>query len=202
MIRRTLIPLLTLAATLIAAGAASAAVRAGAAAVPAPQQTVTAVLIRTTPQTPRSGTIVSASNLGERVFLNSGFGVALAAGQQSQSAAVTTDGGHTWRITSPALHVDAAQAPLVVSSVGVASRQTFYAYGGGQVVDTTSDGGKQWYRAVLGDLVLAVVPGAQGQLIALTQVSDIGSSNASVTEPYVSHDGGRIWRYDTNLDGS
>jgi hypothetical protein len=49
---------------------------------------------------------------------------------------------------------------------------------------------------------MAVVPGVRGQLIALTQVGEIGATNASVTEQYVSRDGGRAWHYDTNIGGS
>lgn len=183
-------------------GAASGATRAHAASAPVPPQVVNGTLITPQPGTPAIGTTVPAKDLGERLFLNASFGVALAAGEQSQAPAVTTNGGKTWKLNGPALHVDAAQAPLVVSFIGAMSKRVIFAYGGGQTVDATPDGGKHWYRAILGDLVAAVVPGFDGQLIAFVQSAEGQPGNTAVTWQYVSKNGGRTWRYDANLGGS
>ena len=113
--------------------------------------------------------------------------------------------GHSWRIDGPPLHVNAAQAPLVVGQVGAANQQTFFAWGGpggGPSVDVTSDGGKHWYRALLGDLVMAVVsiPHSTGQLVAFAQVLPNGSKTAT-TWMFVSKDHGREWHYSSSLGG-
>jgi photosystem II stability/assembly factor-like uncharacterized protein len=126
--------------------------------------------------------------------VNAGDGFGLAAGTTAQYPAATTDGGKTWRTDGPALHVDAAQAPLVVLDAGAAGTHTFYAYGGGQVVDATNDGGKHWWRAVLGDEVSAVVPGFDHQLFAFVQNAVGSSSTRTQTVVYVSTDGGHHWR--------
>jgi hypothetical protein len=182
-------------------GSAAASDRGRAAASPSPPRVVRGLLITPTNGTPAIGSPVSKKALGIRTFVGNKVGVALAAATQSQSAAITTNGGKKWRIVSPALHLDAAQAPLVVTFIGAANKHTFYAYGGGQVVDATGDGGKHWYRANLGALAVAVVPGFNGQLIAFSQDEPNGSTTV-VTSQYVSNDGGQTWTYDTHLGGN
>jgi hypothetical protein len=171
-----------------------------AAATPAPPATVTGGLIRSQPRTVKVGTRVPPTGIGQRVFVNGKDGFALGGVGQAQYPAATTDGGATWKTTGPALHLNAAQAPLAVTTVGVASRRTYFYYGAGTVVDSTSDGGKHWYRAFLGDFVLAVVPGANGQLVAIAQKAT-GAGNRAVTWVYMSRNGGKLWRYDPNLGG-
>lgn len=174
--------------------ASAAAVR-----VPSPPATVAGTLITRTPGTLKSGTIVKSADLGLRVFPNAKHGFALADIGQAQYGAVTINGGKTWRVAGPALHIDAAQAPLVVEEVGAANQQTFFAWGGGQVVDVTSDAGTHWYRAILGDVVMAVVSGpAKGQLVAFAQAAGDSGSTA-VTWMYVSKAGGRQWHYSDSL---
>ncbi len=166
-----------------------------------PPASVTATPIARTPNTRRPGTLVRQSQLGHRVFVDAQHGFALASLTQAQYPAATQDGGRTWRIDGPALHVNAAQAPLVVLDVGAASKRTFFAFGGpggGQAVDVTSDGGKHWWRAILGEVVLAVVAAEDGKLFAVAQGAS-GSSGAAVNWVYVSSDGGRHWRYDNRL---
>jgi hypothetical protein len=187
------------------AGLSSVATKAFS-AVTGPPQAAAPVIIATpivrTRGSARPGTIVRQRRLSRRVFADARHGFALASLPQAQYPAATTDGGKVWRIDGPALHVNAAQAPLVVLQVGVASRRTYFAWGGpggGQVVDATSDGGRHWWRAILGEAVLAVVAGADGRLVAVTQVA--GAAGAS-TLVYVSKDGGRHWRYDAQLGAS
>jgi hypothetical protein len=182
-------------------GSSSAASRsAGAAAAPTPPAIVTAHKITRQPGTVAVGTAVGAGHLGQRVFVNGNDGFALASRAEGQYPAASTDGGASWKTSGPALHVNAAQAPLSVTQVGAAGQRTYYYFGGGQVVDTTSDGGKHWWRAFLGDDVLAVVPGP-GRLIAVAQVSLSNSTNKAATWIYVSKDGGKTWHYDSNLGG-
>jgi hypothetical protein len=187
-------------AALVAAGAAAAG--PSLAATPAPQKTVTATAITRRTGTLKPGTAVTSKQLGIRTFLNGSYGVALAAGSQAQYPAVTTNGGRTWHTNGPALHVDAAQAPLTVLYEGVASRETSFAYGGGQVVDVTSNGGKTWRGALFDGLVMAVVPTFNGHLVAFIDGSNPGSGASGPTWQYVTKDGGHSWHYTTTIGGS
>ena len=178
------------------------AVSSGASpSTPSPPASVPATSITRTPNTRRPGTLVRQSQLGHRVFVDARDGFALASLAGAQYPAATHDGGTRWRIDGPALHVNAAQAPLVVFDMGAASRRTFFAFGGpggGQAVDVTNDGGKHWWRAILGEAVLAVVAAEGGKLFAVAQGAS-GAGGAAVNWVYVSSDGGRHWRYDTRL---
>jgi hypothetical protein len=183
------------------AGASAASTRLAVAAA-TPQKTVTALRITRPRGTLAPGTKVSSADLGQRVFTDATHGFALASVGQAQYPAATTDGGKTWKTDGPALHINAAQAPLSVLDIGVANLKTVFAYGSGQVIDTTDDGGKNWYRALFGGLVMAVVRGSQGHLVAFIDGSTSGSSSSGVTWQYVSMNGGRTWRFDTTIGGS
>jgi hypothetical protein len=161
----------------------------------APRGTVTASPIARVRGTPRPGTRVRSADLGTRVFADARHGFALASIDDGQFPAATADGGRTWRVNGPVLHENAAQAPLSVNEVGIANRRTYFAFGGGQVVDVTSDGGRHWFRAILGDVVVAVAAPGDGRLIAFAQVA--GSGSRANTVVYVSRDGGRHWRRTT-----
>lgn len=186
---------------ILSAAAAAFVVGTSAAATPKPPKTVTASKITRQPGTLKPGSAVSSTSLGTRTFVNNDDGFALAATGQAQYPAATTDGGRSWRTIGPALHVDAAQAPLVVSLIGAPNAKTIYAYGGGEAVDVTSDGGKTWWRAFLGDDVSAVVPGSGHRLVAFTQALSGPSGVHAVTWQYVSRDGGRHWSYSTAIGG-
>jgi hypothetical protein len=182
--------------TTIAVGVSSAStVASSALAVP---QTVTATLITRHSQTLAPGARVSSTSLGQRVFPTARVGFALADVNGAQYPAATANGGLTWRTNGPALHLDAAQAPLVVLYPGAASTRTFFAFGGGQVVDATGDGGRHWWRAILGDAVVAVVPRVNGGLAAFAQRA-IGTGVNVETLVYVSSDGGHHWHYTTRF---
>jgi hypothetical protein len=174
------------------------AAHASSAAAPSPPRTVTARLIRHRPNTLRKGTRVRAADLfGVRAFPSASHGFALASVGQAQYPAATIDGGRTWRTDGPALHVNAAQAPLSVVDAGAANQHTFFAFGGGQVVDVTPDAGRHWWQAFLGDAVLAVVPFGN-RLIAVAQ-NATGNGAKAQTVVYVSRDGGRHWHLNDNL---
>jgi hypothetical protein len=182
-------------------GVSAASTRAAAAAA-APQKTVTATLITRRTGTLAPGAKVRSAQLGQRVFTDAKHGFALASVGQAQYPAATSNGGTTWKTDGPALHIDAAQAPLSVVDIGAASRNTVFAYGSGQVIDTTGDGGKHWYGALFDGLVMAVVRGSQGHLVAFVDGSTSGTSSSGVTWQYVSKNGGRSWRYDSTIGGS
>jgi hypothetical protein len=167
-----------------------------AAAVAKPPQTITAARIARRPGTLAPGTRVrSASVVGRRVFTDAKHGFALTSAGEADYAVATTDGGKTWKTDGPALHLHAAQAPLAVAFIGAVNRRTVFAWGGGQVIDATRDGGKNWYSALFADGgPVAVVPSLQGHLLAF-----VGSSSGAGTWQYVSKDGGRTWHYQTTV---
>jgi len=174
------------------AGALSASSNAAPTTIP---KTVTGKLITRPHGTLAPGTVVHSGALGQRVFTNASNGFALANVGGAQYPAATTDGGTVWKTDGPALHLDAAQAPLAVVSIGAANRRTIYAYGTGQVVDVTSDGGKHWYQALFQGESMAVVPGISGHLVAFLDGN-------GATWQYVSKNGGRSWTYDSAVGGS
>ena len=155
-----------------------------------PPKTVTATLVTRRTGTLATGSSVRASAVsGQRVFTDAKHGFALASVGSAQYAVATADAGKTWKTYGPALHLNAAQAPLSVSFIGAVSRKTVFAWGGGQVIDATSDGGKHWYSALFttGSPV-AVVRDIQGHITAF-----VGSPSGGSTSRYVSKDGGRTW---------
>lgn len=166
-----------------------------------PPATITASRIRRRPRTARRGTLVKPSQLGQRVYVNNKLGFALGSVGQAQYPAKTTDGGAIWRTFGPALHVDAAQAPLSVTQIGVANARTIYFYGSGQVVDATGDGGRHWWRAFTDELSAAVVPGFGRRLVWFTQTTVGSNSSKAVTWVYTSTNGGKVWHYTTALGG-
>jgi hypothetical protein len=175
----------------VAATALAAAVVGVSSASTPRARSVTARLVQARSGEVPTGTAVRQGALGTRAFANARVGFALAELRSGAYPAATSDGGRTWKTDGPALHLNAAQAPLSVRFAGVANAHRFYAFGGGQAVDVTSDGGRHWWQAILGDLVIALVPGHNGRLIAVTQAGAGGSKVNTVV--YVSRDGGRHW---------
>ncbi len=164
---------------------------------PSPARTVTARPIARVPGTLKPGSAVGARELGHRVFVDTLHGFALASVGQAQYPAATIDAGKAWRVSGPALHVDAAQGPLNVCEVGAVNRRIYFADGCGEVVDTTNDGGKHWWRASFGGGSLAVVDNG-GRLVAFIEGLSASGSTA-VTWVYVSSDGGERWHYEDRL---
>jgi len=173
-----------------------------AAAPPGPQQRFTARHMHPRPSAAPRGTAVnSADLLTARVFYNASVGFALANVSSAQYPSRSVDGGKTWRIDGPQVHIDAADAPEGVGYVGVAGPRTFVAYGS-SAVDVTTDGGRTWWETFLGELVVAVVPGPRHGLLAYVQQQvDPNTVRTAATWQYVSHDGGRHWFYSASLGG-
>jgi hypothetical protein len=177
-------------------GVSGASTRAAPAATKGPR-TVTAIRITRSPGTLAPGSPVRPADIaGNRVFTDAKRGFALASRTASADYAVaTTDGGKTWKTDGPALHLHAAQAPLAVAFIGAANPSTLFAWGGGQVIDTTSDGGKAWYSAFFTDgSPVAVVHDLEGHLVAYVE-----SFSGKNIWQYVSRDGGRTWHYQTTV---
>jgi hypothetical protein len=181
-------------------GGASAAPTRSASAAAGPQQKVTASLIKRPPGTLAPGTTVPASGIfGNRVFIDAHRGYALVQHGQAQYPAATTNGGTTWKTNGPALHLNAAQAPLVVAFIGAGGTKKIFAWGGGQVIDATPDGGAHWYRATFTGLPVAVLKNPKGHLVAFV---DGQTGASSVATQYVSKDGGKSWHLDNTVGGS
>jgi len=190
---RTVVSILFVSAVALGSGA-SVAAAAG------PQQTVTGTLISRPSHTLAPGSTVSASKIfGNRVFTDAKHGFALVDIGQAQYPAATADGGKTWKTDGPALHLNAAQAPLAVIYIGAAGQKTIFAWGTGQVIDTTSDGGKHWYRATFLGLPVAVAKNPQGHLVAFVDGETGGTASPL---QYVSKNGGKTWRIDNTVGGS
>jgi hypothetical protein len=197
--RRTGMAAAVVIGALLASGLVSVSGAArGAAAAAKPSKTVTGTLVTRRPGTLAPGTAVAPARVaGQRVFTDAKHGFALASVASADYAVASTDGGRTWKTDGPALHLHAAQAPLAVAFIGAVSRKTVFAWGGGQVIDATSDGGKHWYSALFGNGgPVAVVHDFAGHLRAF-----ISASSGSTTWQYVSKDGGRTWHYQAAVAG-
>ena len=182
-----------LAATIIGALACATVALAGSSSDP---KTVTGSPITVRPMTLKPGTSVPAKDVaGNRVFVDATHGFAFVAGVQAQYMGATSDGGKTWKTISPALHIDAAQAPLAVTAIGAVNTKTSYAYGS-QAADVTTNGGKTWLGALFQGLVEAVVPGLNGHLVAYVQ-----DGPGSPVSQYVTKNGGATWTLTTALAG-
>jgi hypothetical protein len=168
-------------------------------AAPKPPATITAYPMRRRSGTLQRGRVVRSRELGVRAFPNAQDGFALASISDVTYPAATTDGGKIWRIDGPAFHIPAANAPAVVTLSGAGSPDTYFAFpgpGGGQLVDVTADGGKDWYDASFPGLVMSVIY-TQRTLIAFAQVPVTNTTTKFWV--YASKDGGRKWTYSTRF---
>ncbi len=149
----------------------------------------------------RPGTRVSGKPLLGKVFADAKHGFALFGDRFGRTLPVATaNGGRVWRVVGPVLMAEVAQGALAVNRIGIAGPRTYFAYGDGSVVDVTTNGGKRWWRAVLGDLVPAVIA-TSGGLVAFAQEQTPRSDQTLHADVWVyrSTDGGRVWRADDLL---
>ena len=184
------------AAMTMAVADASGHTRAAANAMP---KTMTGQVIKARSGTLARGTALRSGTIfSTRVFRNDADGFALASQKQADYPVLSTNGGKTWTIAGPALHVDAANAPSAVASIGVDGAKTDYAYGSG-AIDVTGNGGVTWYQVFPEANVTAVVAGARG-LAAYVQALNAQGTVSGVYQ-YVSTDGGRHWTLSNEIDG-
>lgn len=185
----------------LSATAVAAMAVAGAASAAAPASSPPATVSGTALPSSDSGSayahrgrLVQGSQLGIRSFVNARDGFSLASVGGAQYPASTTDGGRTWRVDGPHFHVNAANAPDVVTRTGVAGRSTYFAYagpGGGQSVVVSRDAGRHWWRTYMPGVPLTVEPSAAGgrqpALVAIVE------TNPGEFVAYLTTDGGRHW---------
>jgi hypothetical protein len=163
-----------------------------------PPKVLKAHRLKARPRAKPVGSAVKPSSLGHRrVFSGSRDGFALANVASATYPARTTDGGQHWTINGPQFHIDAADAPEAVNSVGIVNAHTYFAFGS-EVADVTTNAGKSWWETGMSDGVAAVVAGPGGKLFAYVygQTSKNRPDKVVVWQ-YVSSDGGRIWKYTT-----
>jgi hypothetical protein len=185
--RRTVIAVITGVTVL----GSSFAFATAAASTPNPPKTVRATRITRQSGTLAPGTHVRSGDVvGQRTFTDGTRGFGLASVGGADYPVTTTDAGKTWKTDGPALHLHAAQAPLAVAFIGVVNRKRVFAWGGGgQVIDTTNDGGKSWYRTLFtSGFPIAVAHDTNGHLLAFVK-----SFTGASTVEYISKDGGRTW---------
>ena len=150
------------------------------------------------PLTP--GAVVPSTELANEVFPDAqhGFALAITDGGQQTYPANTIDGGQTWRIDGPLLHLAAAQAAVAVTQIGAGDDHTAFAWtgGAGNVIDATNDGGQHWWTAFIGDSVVSVAADALGTIWV------VASGSPTPSRPplpplwiYRSADGGAHWTY-------
>jgi hypothetical protein len=172
-----------------------------------PNRVVARRLLPSAPHGLASGTILPQEDLGIRVFADRRHGFALAirlAGGVQTYPVASSDGGQTWRVAGPILHVDAAQGAIAVATPGVQGPRFYYAWDDGynSIVDVTTDAGRRWWQTFLPGAVLSVTPetGPGKGLIALVEgpTTDPGGHGASLWD-YRTTDG-RHWRYMGSLN--
>jgi hypothetical protein len=187
------------AATVLTASAAGAVAEAPRSAPTGPPAVLTGARITRRPGTLGVGRRVPARDItSTRVFSDARHGLALAHEEQADYPVISSDGGSSWRTAGPALHVDAADGPDGVSTVGVAGRHVLFVWGT-SVIDASPDGGHNWYRVRPEGFVVAVTAGLYG---IAAQVQQTGSGQAvRTTVQYVSTDGGRSWHRSRQLGG-
>lgn len=146
----------------------------------------------------RPGSRVPLAQISALVFADTRHGFALFTSPAGATfPATTADAGQVWRIAGPVFHAPAAQGPQAVEETSAAGVGRYLAYGVGSVVDATTDGGKHWWQAALGDEVPAIATTAkQLTACALTQAQTARDPLRAVVWQYDSIDGGRTWRAD------
>jgi hypothetical protein len=113
---------------------------------------------------------------------------------QATYPALSTDGGHSWRIDGPLFWVAAAEGAAVTNDVGALGSRGAYFWGkGGNVVKVTLDDGLRWWATGFGDSVYKV-SASHGVLRTIALGNQV-SCNAFQAFQYVSTDSGRTWRF-------
>jgi photosystem II stability/assembly factor-like uncharacterized protein len=117
----------------------------------------------------------------------------------------TVDGGRTWFVDGPAFFLPVADGAAAVGDMSAGSATEAYAYGGpeaGSSIVITTDGGKQWWRAWLGQALVAVSQhGRDLWALAAGPTASSSVNSAPSMLLYDSGDGGRTWTYRSTLSG-
>ncbi len=120
------------------------------------------------------------------------FGLAVYPSSQTYPA-ISSDAGVTWRIDGPLLYMAAAEAPNITTAVGPIGSDGAYFWGqGGNVVKTTTDGGRHWWESRFYRPVYKVTE-SHGALDTVVLGNEVGKHSLQAFL-YVSTDSGRMWR--------
>lgn len=203
-----------IAASTAGCGSVTGALRATArpARVPRPPRVAHARHLR--PSAPgglRFGSRVPARDLaGARVFADGRHGFALTSvvALRGETYPVASgDGGRSWHVAGPILHIPAAQGAVAVTQAGIEGPHFYYTWAGGGngVVDVTIDGGRHWWQVFLPGAVLSVTADQLearlgGGLTATVAgpTPDPSGRGASVWTYHTTD--GRNWRYRSSFD--
>lgn len=154
----------------------------------------------------RPGTAVRRDFTGVRVFATSRVGFAITDLPRATGGTypvVTLNGGRTWRIDGPVLHVPAAQGPLAVSQAAVLGPKIYFAWCGAcnMVIDVTPDAGMHWWQTFMPGEVLAVVggPDPRAGLMAIIEGPTSASNGRGASVWVYSSTDGRRWTYEYSL---
>ncbi len=137
----------------------------------------------------KPGTVIHSPGFASnRVFFNARDGSALILTRAGvMYPGTTTTRGRSWKVAGPVFFTPTADGPDAVSTVTVIAPRTLAAFGAGNFVRVSTDGGRRWWQTELGDETAAVVAADRG-LVAFAQKT-IGNSFRAVTWVYRSTDG-------------
>jgi photosystem II stability/assembly factor-like uncharacterized protein len=149
------------------------------------------------------GTAVPLSEVSDIAFATSRVGYALGGPLGSTFPLKTVNGGRRWFIDGPAFFLPVADGAAAVGDMSAASASEAYAYGGpgaGSSIAITTDGGKQWWRAWLGQALVAVSQrGSDLWALAAGPTRSSSVNAVPLMLLYDSADGGRTWTYRSTL---
>ena len=153
------------------------------------------VIVSTLPKArdqPAFGTTVRVHG-GRRVYVSARDGFTLVDVRGGLVPARTTDAGKVWQVDGPSLYIPgAADSANTINNFDAQTPSLFYAYGGGNVVDITSDGGRVWRQAIFQGLQVGVLPVQHG-LLAYVEYFSTAHPHKSSIRRFLTTNGGRDW---------
>ena len=106
-----------------------------------------------------TGLAPNGTYLGTQIFVGAARGYALVGVGNAAYPAVTNDSGRIWRIDGAAVSSATTGAAAPLGVIGAAGPNSVFIWSGlmpGKVVQTTTDGGKRWWRATFPGLTTYV----------------------------------------------
>jgi hypothetical protein len=144
----------------------------------------------------RRGTRLPSADLGVRLFSDDkhGFALATTAKRGDRTYPATSgDGGRTWKVDGPVLHMPSSKGSAAVSEPGMTTPHLLYAWTpGNAALDVSADGGGHWWQTTLPDIVLSVEAdrGPPGFTNGLDAIVEGPAGNAD-------GEGALLWEYRT-----